>query len=342
MQTAPISSHHWLKGFNTQTLLGFAISAVLLWLLFHNSGLQWQQIQLQGNQWFYFVGAIGVFVFSLTLYGQRAQLIWQTQAQTSRIFYTYASLVIGNFYNTLLPGNLGEGMRAWHFSRKNSESFTRSLAGTITEKWLDAQVFAVLTVVLFCIKPFPAHYVTYALASITAVVAGLTVLHIIFLYSRRFEKWVWSMVLLMGKPGRFLYRLYVHTNAHLKNMWAIGNTLRFMVFFVFIFFLNALQFYLLLKASGIHWPVAGPYTSYLIALSMMIIAFIPAAPGSIGVLHYGVYAVLILAANQYGFIPTPSDLQHFALFGIYAHLSFLLPETILGIVVLIRERRFVF
>lgn len=331
-----------LKGFNLQSVIGFAISGALLWLLFKNSGLQWQQIQLHGVQWCYFGGAVAVFVFSLTLYALRAQLIWQSPARSLGSIYAYESLVLGNFYNCLLPGNLGEGMRAWHFSRKNKVPFSRALAGILTEKWLDAQVFAVLTVILFCLKPFPSHYVSYALGFTALAVAGLTVLHMLFLYSRATEKFVWRVVMLAGKPGKYLFKLYTHTNAHLKTMRLQGNLWRFVVFFVLIFFFNALQFYLLLKASGIQPPVAGTYTAYLIALSMMIIAFIPSAPGNVGVLHYGVYTVLILAAGQYGLTPAPLDLQHFALFGIYAHLSFLLPETLMGIVVLIKERKVIF
>jgi len=336
------SRYSFMKGFNLQSLGGFAISGVLLWLLFKNSGLQWQQIKLHGAQWYYFGAAVGVFVFSLTLYAWRAQLIWQSQTRMLGSIYAYDSLVLGNFYNSLLPGNLGEGMRAWHFSRKNKVPFAHALAGTITEKWLDAQVFAVFTVILFFLKPFPAHYITYALAYTAAVVAGLTVLHVVFLYSRPAEKFVWRLVMLVGKPGRYLFRLYTHTNAHLKTMWHQGNITRFVLFFVLIFFFNALQFYLLLKATGIAEPLAGAYCAYLIALSIMIIAFIPSAPGNVGVLHYGVYAVLMLAAGQYGITPEGIDLQHFALFGIYAHLSFLLPEILMGIAVLIKERRVMF
>lgn len=338
----PASYHRFLKGFNLQSAAGFAISGVLLWLLFKNSGLQWQQIQLHGAQWYYFAAAVAVFVFSLTLYAWRAQLIWQSPARPLGAVYAYESLVLGNFYNALLPGNLGEGMRAWHFSRKNKVPFARALAGTITEKWLDAQMFAMLTVILFCLKPFPTHYITYALAYTAAAVAALTALHLLFLYSRAAEKTVWRLVRFTGKPGRYLFRLYTHTNAHLKNMRQQGNLWRFAVFFVLIFFFNALQFYCLLKASGIQAPLAGAYAAYLIALSMMIIAFIPSAPGNVGVLHYGVYTVLILAAGQYGLVPEAIDLQHFALFGIYAHLSFLLPETLLGIVVLVKERKVIF
>jgi uncharacterized protein (TIRG00374 family) len=343
MQHKPIqSSVSWLKGFNPKTIVGFLISGILLWLLIHNSGLQLEQIQLGGNQWLYFIGAISVFVFSFTLYALRAHLIWKSKDCPTRSVFAYNSLVIGNFYNCILPGNLGEGMRAWHFSRKNNETFARSLAGSITEKWLDAQVFAVLVVLLFGLKPFPLDYVTYALVYTAGAVVGLTALHLVFLYSRKTEKLIWHLVMRVGKPGRYLYRLYIHTNTHLRNMWQLGNSIRFVVFFILIFFLNTLQFYLLMKAAGVPFPLTGAYTAYLIALSMMVIAFIPSAPGSIGVLHYGVYAVLLLAAKQYGLVPTSTDLQHFAVFAIYTHLSFLLPEIILGIAVVFIERKLMF
>lgn len=331
-----------LQGFNLRSAIGFAISGVLLWLTFYNSGLHLNDIQLKEEQWYYFSAAIAVFVFSLWLYSLRAKLVWMSPTKKSSELSTYSSLILGNFYNSILPGNLGEGVRAFHFARKNKVTFIRSLAAILTEKWLDAQVFAVLVVVLFIIKPFTPHYISYTLVYTSLVVLLLTIIHVFFQRNRELEKWVWHLMLLLKKPGLFLFKAYSNSNSHLRNMRQQGHPWVYVGVFAFIFFLNVMQFYFLLKAAGVSEPVGGMYSAFMIGLSMMIIAFIPSAPGSIGVLHYGLYSVLLFAASLYHIVPDAKALQSYALFGIYTHLSYFIPEIILGTVFMVKERAVIF
>ncbi len=325
-----------------RSIPGFVISAALLWLTFYKSGLRLNDIQLHGEQFCYFAGAIVVLVFSFWLYSIRAKLIWQNGTKQNASIQTYDSFIIGNFYNSILPGNLGEGVRAWHFSRKNKLPFTRSLAAIITEKWLDAQVFAVLVIVFFLLKPFAPHYIYYALGNTALAVFILSVVYIIMGKNIRIEKTFWHIVLRFGKAGKVLYKMYSHTGSHLRNMRQHSSMWKYLVLFMLIFVLNGLQFFLLQKAAGIPAPIAGMYSSFLISLSMMIIAFVPSAPGNIGVLHYGVYSAMILAAQQYAIAPDVKNLQSYALFGVYVHLSYFIPEVLMGIVFVVKGKKFLF
>lgn len=330
------------RKFTVRDLLGYCISALLLWYTFHKSGLHLSDIRLKGDQWYFFAAAIAVFIFSLWLYSLRAKLIWVDETKKGITLHTYSSLILGNFYNCILPGNLGEGVRALHFSRKNGVTFSRSLAAIITEKWLDAQVFGVLVVLLFITKPFMSHFISYCLAYMALIILVLSIIHLFMRRYRKVEKRLWRFVLYLKVVGKFFFKLYYHTNQHLSNMKRNGAISSYILFFGLIFMLNVLQFFFLQKAAGISTPVAGFYSSFLISLSMMIIAFIPSAPSNIGVLHYGVYSALILAARQYGIEPNAPELQSYALFAIYVHLSFLLPEVTLGTIYLFKERKALF
>ena len=330
------------RKFTARDLLGYSISGLLLWYTFYKSGLQISDIRLQGSQWFYFIASIALFICSLSFYAIRAKLIWVNKDRKANVVDTYASLVLGNFYNCLLPGNLGEGVRASHFSRKNGVTFSRSLAATITEKWLDSQAFAVLIAILFIIKPFTNHYISYALLYTAIIVLLLSTVHILLLKNDQVTKRLWRIVMHLRGIGKLLFRLYRHTIDHLNNMKANRTIYSFFLLFAVLFLLNMMQFYFLQKAAGVSIPIAGLYTSFLVSLSMMIIAFIPSAPSNIGVLHYGVYSTLILAAKQYGITPSAAELQSYALFAIYVHLSFLLPEVTLGIIYLLKERNALF
>ena len=338
----PKSIQHNQKTSRFRSIIGFGISALLFFFTIQKSGLRVSDIKLNSSQALYFTSAIFVFIFSLWLYSLRAGLIWKGQTNGDKSIQTYRSLLLGNFYNCILPGNLGEGVRAWHFSRKNNKSFSSSLAGIVTEKWLDAQVFAVLIGIYFLFSNPTFNFITYSLFYTAAAIVLMSALHFFMLRNKKLERLLWSWVLRLKVVGRFLYRLYLQTNNHLIRMKKVNANWGFVFYFILIFSLNVIQFYLLEKAAGIEFPVAGFHSAYLVSLSMMIIAFIPSAPGSIGVLHFGVYSVLYYSATEFGVLINSLATQQFALFSIYAHLSFLIPESILGGFVLFIERREIF
>lgn len=330
------------KHINLKSFLGFAISALLLYLTFQNSGLQLKDLNLKGAEWFYFSGAIAVFVFATWLQSFRTKLLWLSGSVKLKDINTYSSLMIGNFYNCLLPGNLGEGVRAFHFSRKNNKTFAESLSGIITEKWTDAQMFVPVSLVLLSMKPFVNHYILYAICYTSLLVVALTIIHTVMRRYRYVEKRVWHFILLFKKTGRFLYRVYYHTNSLLSNLKKNGVLAAYLTLCFAFFFLNITQFYLLLKAAGVQAPVDGIYTAYLTALSIMIIVIVPSAPSNIGVMHYGLYITLILAAKQYGIVPDVLGLKSYALFAIYVHLSYIVPEVTLGVAFVVKERHLIF
>ncbi len=270
------------KHINLKTVLGFLISAVLLWLTFYNSGLHLKDIRLEGEQVYYFAAAIVVFIFSVWFYSVRAKLFWINRPKTNQAsVHAYDSLIIGNFYNCLLPGNLGEGVRAWHFSRKNKTTFSRSLAAIIAEKWIDAQMFVVLAILLYLFKPFVSHYILYAIFFTASVVVLLSATYAFLKRNKAAEKKIWGLILRLKKTGRVLYKLYSHTGFHIAVLDANQYVTKYILWGYFVFFLNLLQFFFLLKAAGIAEPVCSFYTAFLVALSMMIIAFVPSAPSGV-------------------------------------------------------------
>lgn len=327
---------------NLGILLSFCISGVLLWLTIKSSGLVLQKLALSGTQLAYFAAAVFSFVLATWVQSVRAKLFWVSDRRRFKDIHAYKSLVVGNFYICLLPGNLGEGMRAWHFSKKNKVPFSRSLAAVLAEKWIDAQAFVLLALILFSMKAFYRHYISYAIAGTAIVVMVLSVIYTLMRRYRHLEKALWGVVLMLKKPGRFLYRLYWHTICHLSNVRKQGHIGGYVLLCLIIISLNLLQFYLLLKCAGITGDECSFYTAFLAATSMMIIAFVPSAPSNVGVLHYGIYSVLLMAAAQYNYKPGSMDLQNYALYAVYLHLSLVMPEIVIGAVVLVLERKIMF
>ena len=331
-----------IKNVDFRTFLGLFISIFLLWLTIWKSGLQPHNFSFTGRQLLYFGAAIVIFILTTYIQSVRTKLLWLNEATKFNDIKTYNSLIIGNFYNCLLPGNLGEGVRAWHFSKKNKKTFSGSLAMVVTEKWIDAQFFAPVSLILFSLKPFVNHYLLYAIAYTSAIIFALMLAYALIRQYKFLEKRIWLFVLSFRKSGRFLFKVYGHVKSQLDNLKQRGFLFYYFLLCAVFFCMNILQFFLLMKVAGVTEPVASLYTSFLTAMSIMIIVIVPSAPSNIGVIHYGIYSTLILAANQYGINPDAESLKSYALFGVYLHLSYFIPEVLLGVIYVVREKKLLF
>lgn len=331
------------NNFNIRSLIGFAISFILLWLTIRQSGLEWNNITLSVTQWYYFAGAMASFMVSVWLQSVRAKFIWMDGGRKFRDIDTYSGFIVGNLYNCIIPANLGDGVRAYHFSKKHGVTFSRSLAAIVTEKLLDAWVFIIYGALLFVCKPFVPNTVSYVILYVGLGAIGFWVLLGFMLRYKKLEKTLWIPVwYLAKKPGRFLYRLYRQTTNHLQELHRKKMLVYYIVMSLIAFAVNMVQFMLLMKVVGIQEPLYSLYTGILISAGSMVLVFIPSAPSNLGILHYGTYLILLFAAELYHVVPSPENLQKYALFGVYMHLSFFIPEIILGIIFLIKERNWVF
>lgn len=325
-----------------KTIIGFTLSGFLLFLTLKNSGLQLQDIPLKSHQYLLFVLAILSFVLATWLQSYRTKFLWQGDKIDFEKALTYPALIIGNFYNCILPGNLGEGVRAYYFSKKHQVTFTRSIAVVFAEKWIDAQIFVFLAIVLFVLKPAQNHYVLLAIGYTASFILLMAIVYYFMQNNRWAEQKLWLPFIKLNKATRILFKMYWHVTNQVKHLYESGTLLNFVLLSTTTFSLNVIQFRLLLMATGIDGLEGGFYSAFLVAVSMMIIAFIPSAPSNIGVLHYGVYSALLLSASQHHVVPDVWHLQRYALFSVYLHLSIFVPEVLLGIVYLVRERSVLF
>jgi uncharacterized protein (TIRG00374 family) len=298
-----------MKSTHLRTVTGFILSGILLWLTFHKSGLELQNLRLNNRGLLFFVAAITSLILAVWIQSIRAKLFWIDHKRKINDIKTFDSLVIGNFYNCVLPGNLGEGMRAWHFCKKNSVTFFSSFAAVFTEKWIDAQLFFIVTAILFILKPFRDYYISYIILYTAIISFCLSMVYIAMRKNRHVEKLFCSAALFFKKPGRILFQLYWYITQFIINLEKGGLVIQYFILCMMVFILNVFQFLFLLKCAGIAAPICSIYTAYLTSICMIIIVFIPAAPSNIGVIHYGVYSLLLLAAMQYGIKPDAAALH---------------------------------
>jgi uncharacterized protein (TIRG00374 family) len=271
----------------------------------------------------------------------RTQVIfWNTSGNFTDIS-AYSSLVIGNFYNCILPGNLGGGVRAWHFSRFNNTSFSATIAVLVVEKVIDAFLLIPLLLFFFFYLPFVGHFVQYIfLFTLSFIICFALILFSVI----RFKKINRFLFYLTPTKSlrRFLFKIYIESKNHSHRLFKQKTIFLSVLLSYCMFFSNVLQYYWVMKAVNIDAPILSFITAYCLSLSMVLVAFFPSAPSSLGVTHYGVYATLLFVAQINPIKITVNLLQLFAVTGICLHLTYFIPEVITGVFFLIKERKILF
>lgn len=331
------------KGNHFKSIVGFGLSFLLLFYTVHKSELNISDLQISPHQWLYFSIAILAFIFSVWLQSARAKYIWTDSTHTRKDIDTYSGFLIGNLYNCIIPANAGEAVRAYHFSQKHNITFTRSLSAIITEKWLDTLVFITYVVFLFFTRAFISHTVSISILITSCVIFVLWLLFLLMLKSNQLKKMMWKPFFFIArKPSIFFYKLYYNTILNMRTLKQKGALGIYIMVGLVSFAINVIHFMCIMRVVGIQGPLFSIYTGILISAGSMILVFIPSAPSSLGVLHYGMYLILLYASEVYEITPQQIDLKKFALFGVYTHLSFFIPEVTLGLIALIKERKWIF
>lgn len=321
------------------TWLGFTISGVLLWLLIKQGGLEWNQILIVVEDYsslLYLVVSMILFVLMTVLHSIRTRVIFVDQTTALKDISAYPSLALGNLYNCLLPGNLGEGVRAVHFGRVNNKSLPSTLAVLVVEKIIDALCVMPLLLGMFLFPSFQSlHLGRYVLPS-AALILSCICLMLTFIRNKKLNRLIFR--LMPGKTlRRFLFKIYRHFIQHCLRLWHQKTIIVFVLIAYAMFTLNVFQYFFILKMIKIEPPLLGIFSAYLLSLCMVFIAFIPSAPGNIGVAHYGIFAAMMFLAGTYGINVTPALKGQFVLVGISLHFSYFAPEILIGLFFLIKE-----
>lgn len=324
------------KAFNIRSMLFTLLSIIPLWLTIQNSGLQWSHLQLSIEQWAYFVLSVIVLLLTVWLQSIRVKIPWENQVDTKN-FDTLNGLFLGSFYNCILPGNLGEGIRAWHLSRKNKVSFVNALASLGVEKYIDALNFILYTIILVAL--FSHLNIRFNIIILfSCLVTIIFVFYLLIITQRRMEKIMYRILRQFMKAGRWFYKLHYYIKGFLVNLTK-QQLARYLILGYIMFALNALQYFLVMKATGVPSPLASLSSAFLVAVAMVLVYITPSAPGNVGVVHYGIYSLLLSTANAYGIATNEALLQSLALYTVYLQFSYFLPEVVVGLLVVIKEKR---
>jgi hypothetical protein len=322
-------------------ILGLVVSAAFLWATLRQTSGDILQVRFSVSEW----GMIGasVFLMGAVLWVQGQRMRWFLAPKPWRLegIHGFRSVTIGSLYNAILPGNLGEAVKLHHFASRNNIRFRTALACWVGEKLVEGTMMACMSALLLLVPNVRASFLG-TLLSVPIALAIACCLVVVMSY--------WWPLLTRGlfrlvptaRAALFLYRVFLEFRWRLLGRGWRFRTVAFVAGGLIIGAMNFVAFFLNMKAGGIAPELIRPENLLLLMILTAVIYFVPSAPSSVGVMHYGIYASLTVMAEMQGLIPTSAMKDSFVLTAIIFHATYVLPELVLGSIHLYLERRVVF
>lgn len=317
------------------SFVGFAISAALLWHTVHKSGADIRYVLNNQTGWKYLLFALGVFLFSLYIKAFSFKLLFVHKLPLALSLSSFPSIMLANFYSAILPGNAGEAVRLFHFSRKNGYSLIYTAGAMITEK-LSIGAMMCLLLFMFCL----AHALQYGSLSLLlgALLMG------VFLVLCGLLLFLWKPKPFAGcipfKAVRKLcYKVVITVQKHFVRLKKENLLWPYFLLHLLLYLSTVCVKFVLFSAVDLPAEATTFKLAWYYTFVAMIAMFIPSAPSSVGVVHFSIYQAVIITCAESN-IPVTASIKEAALsLAIWFHLSYLIPDLVVGSITALMERK---
>lgn len=192
----------------------------------------------------------------------------------------FSATMIGFMSNNILPARIGELIRAFVLSRKESESFIAIFASLIAERIMDGLTVSI--VALFVIFSFPIYEEIKIAGYIFFIIFLFLFFFLLFFINfRSIQNLILNYI-----PQRFSARLKIYLDSFLSGALGLNQFKNFAITFIIgfvIWFFSVLYFYFMGFAMNLHLSFS---VSFAIFVSVALGVTIPSSPGFIGVYHF--------------------------------------------------------
>jgi uncharacterized protein (TIRG00374 family) len=315
--------------FNWKSLLGIAISLLLLYLAFRKQDLRLiaQEIRAADPLQLAIATALATFIFWVRAWRWRS--ILQPVRPGTSFRSRFAGVTIGAMGNNLLPARVGEFARAYAFSRMEPVSIVAAFSSLVIERLFDG-VFLVAFLFLAMVLPgFPGLggggdviYVTVARSLVFLLALAFGLLFLMVLWPERVVTRI-EAVLAKLLPARVRRPIIDALEAFLAGVSILRDptlVLKATIWSAVLWLINALGFWFAFRAFDIDLPVsAAIFFQSCLALAVSV----PSGPAFVGLFEGAALAVL---GGLWGI----SEVKALA-FGAGFHIAGFIPVTLLGL-----------
>ena len=300
-------------------LLGFAISALFLYLAF--SGVHFGAVgdALRGAAYWWLVPGTALLVASLGVRAVRWRLLFYPNTEL-RYGNVFGAMNAGYLVNTVLPARLGEVVRCVMLSRLEPVRTAHALSTVVVERVLDMLTTIAVLGLLIPFVPLPAGSTLPLLVATALAVGGLLVIIVAGANHERTHRL--ARLLSDRLPARWSRRLHHVLDQFLEGFAVLSNArvaAQLVLLSVAIWLIIALSLWCVLLAFHLRLPPSAP----LFVLALISLSFIlPTAPG-----HIGVFQFVAVQALEKGCAVAADTALSYAL---VAHVVGFAPPTLLG------------
>jgi len=318
------SKNKWLK-----ILVGFAITALALWLSFRKLDLEaLKETYFQVN-FFWVILALVNTIFTVYALGWRWRILLKPEGKIP-LSSLFRLNIISQYTNIIMPARLGEVVRSYLASKQYKISGAYVVGTVAIEKFLDFFVFVSLWILVPTFFAMQKEVKGYKIALFFSLLATLILVLIIW-QPKTFLKWISFLSRLLPRNSRQRVINFLEQGIEAFGLLRRAKTLLLVVVLTFGFIVGqVLTNFFLFKAFHLRLSF---WVGLVVLLAIQVGNIPPSVPGKIGVFEYAV----ILALSVFA-ISKSQALSY----GIMLHVVAYLPKILLGFIFIatMKELRF--
>lgn len=235
---------------------------------------------------------LGLMLISYTLEHVTRTLRWQYLLPDKKFRFkdSYCGIVLGFFFNNILPARAGEFYRAYYLSKKNIANSGEAFGSIVIERFLDG--IMLITLIFISLNRFSSHELLRKAQTACTSFYSLVLIALLFLIFKRnwFVKAAqWCFSFLPAKISSFLDNML---NKFIDGISTIKKPVTFfkvLIISIIAWITSILTLWLCLKAFGFEENVI---TASFMLTVLTISSMVPASPGQIGV--YEFFAIFLM------------------------------------------------
>jgi len=329
----------WRRKKGVESVLSFGVSYIFIDIIVNqlNFAMLWQK-----------VAAINILPVLASLILMLLGLVftalrWRcllSGVKQLRFSDVFPSLMIGYFFNTILPAKAGEMVKAYHLGEKNGLSKMSVFATVVMERAFDGVVILVFLITSLLIFKPGEYGLRYAIGGAVVLYLGVLVV-LIILY--KFPKHILRIVsyclprkyeaVVTGKLQEFIDGLKLFQNP--------GQIITALLYSLIGWFFIAASIHPLFYAIKGYDFIVYYYMPFFIIAIIAIGQSLPAAPASVGVLNWSIIFAMQVIYRKYDIPVSPETYTCFFLFSLLIHFVMVCPEAVLGFYYFLKEKQYV-